>query len=137
MFTNIQKAKLTFPKSMSDNARDFINKLLDRDHTSRIGSRGIEEIKAHKFLKDVDWQRVYSKRDPVPIPQPTKHAIHVGVLDSVFDEQVVFDKYFPGWDYYSTKHWDKLKSLLFVRRQGVSELAALDDTLLLEIAKFK
>ena len=41
----------------SDDARDFIGRLLERDPTKRLGhgTHGSENIKKHPFFKDLDW----------------------------------------------------------------------------------
>ena len=42
-------------KNFSGDAADFINKLLQKKNKQRLGSRGIDEIKSHKWLEDIDW----------------------------------------------------------------------------------
>ena len=42
-------------KNISLDAADFINRLLRKNNKQRLGSRGIEEIKNHKWLEDMDW----------------------------------------------------------------------------------
>ena len=42
-------------KNFSLDAADFINRLLRKNNKQRLGSRGIEEIKNHKWLEDMDW----------------------------------------------------------------------------------
>ena len=42
-------------KNFSLDAADFINRLLRKNNKQRLGSRGIEEIKNHKWLEDLDW----------------------------------------------------------------------------------
>ena len=39
-------------------ALDFINKCIRRDPKARIGLNGIAELKAHVWLKDVEWKRI-------------------------------------------------------------------------------
>ena len=48
-------------KHFSLEVTDFINRLLKRKNNQRLGSRGIEEIKNHKWLEDVDWQGIEEK----------------------------------------------------------------------------
>ena len=40
---------------------DFINRLLKRNQIERLGYKGIEEIKEHKWLKDLDWDAIEDK----------------------------------------------------------------------------
>lgn len=40
---------------ISPEAKDFIDRLLCVDVKRRLGARGAEEVKAHPFLRDIDW----------------------------------------------------------------------------------
>ena len=51
--------KLT--KNFSIEIADFINGLLKRKHNQRLGYRGIDEIKNHIWLDDVDWENIEDK----------------------------------------------------------------------------
>ncbi len=48
---NEKNMKINF----SMDAADFINRLLQKKNKQRLGSRGIDEIKNHKWLEDIDW----------------------------------------------------------------------------------
>jgi hypothetical protein len=52
---------------MSPEAEDLIRRFLC-DRKDRIGSRGVEEIKAHPFFKGIDWEGIRNQRAPI-IPQ--------------------------------------------------------------------
>jgi hypothetical protein len=41
-----------------DNILDFINKLLKRKKTKRLGSKGCYEIKNHPWFKDIQWEQI-------------------------------------------------------------------------------
>ena len=55
---------------ISDEAKDFISRLITLDPTQRLGANGAEEVKAHPFLKDIDWDNV-TKTEAAFIPQVT------------------------------------------------------------------
>jgi len=40
---------------ISPEAKDFIQRLLDKDFSQRLGANGAEEIKKHPFLQGIDW----------------------------------------------------------------------------------
>lgn len=44
--------------AISPAARDFIDRLLCPDTKRRLGAKGAEEVKAHAFLRDVDWDNL-------------------------------------------------------------------------------
>ena len=59
-------------KNFSGDAADFINKLLQKKNKQRLGSRGIDEIKSHKWLEDIDW---------ISIEYKNIDAGNLGILD--------------------------------------------------------
>lgn len=50
---------ISLPKNLNSVTRDLIQKILVADPNQRIE---IEEIKAHKFFKSVDWEMTSSKK---------------------------------------------------------------------------
>ena len=56
---NIQEKDL--PKDFSIDVADFINRLLEKKSNQRLGSRGIDEIKDHSWLEDIDWNGIELK----------------------------------------------------------------------------
>jgi len=59
--TRINLKENNIPENFSIEVADFINRLLKRKNNQRLGSRGIEEIKNHEWLEDVDWQCIEEK----------------------------------------------------------------------------
>ena len=59
--TRINLEGNNIPKHFSIEVADFINRLLKRKNNQRLGSRGIDEIKNHEWLEDVDWQGIEEK----------------------------------------------------------------------------
>ena len=39
---------------MSDDAKDFISRCLEKNHKKRLGSKGTDEILNHKWFNDLD-----------------------------------------------------------------------------------
>ena len=58
-------------KGWSEDVIDFINKLLERDKTLRLGAnKGVEELKEHEWLKYYPWDELEQKTLPAPfIPE--------------------------------------------------------------------
>ena len=50
---------IKYPSWIEENAKDLINKLLNKDPEKRIGSgkEGAENIKKHPFFSDIDWNK--------------------------------------------------------------------------------
>ena len=59
---------------MSENARDLILKLLNRNPQKRLGAgvRDSEEIKEHPFFDGVNWDDVIERKLTVPAPKIRK-----------------------------------------------------------------
>ncbi|KRX10058.1 Protein kinase-like domain [Pseudocohnilembus persalinus] len=70
LFTNIIKGPLKMPgRGISDQAKDLIIKLLNRNPKKRLGyATDGEEIKKHPFFDGLDWDKVYNKQYPVEKP---------------------------------------------------------------------
>eukprot|EP00005_Dracoamoeba_jomungandri_P000573 CAMPEP_0174253590 /NCGR_PEP_ID=MMETSP0439-20130205/2960_1 /TAXON_ID=0 /ORGANISM="Stereomyxa ramosa, Strain Chinc5" /LENGTH=1854 /DNA_ID=CAMNT_0015334699 /DNA_START=66 /DNA_END=5630 /DNA_ORIENTATION=- len=59
IFTNILSRDIPWaelPPSVSPVARDLIDRLLCPDPKERLGSQGVEEIKAHPFFEGINWK---------------------------------------------------------------------------------
>ena len=54
----IQIKEGTQPKNWSNESIDFLNKLLKRKQLERIGIKGIEEVKNHKWFKNINWKDI-------------------------------------------------------------------------------
>lgn len=59
----IRTGRIVFPDPdkhqiyMTDQLKDCINKLLDRNQSTRLGANNdVEEVKAHPFFADVNWE---------------------------------------------------------------------------------
>lgn len=73
LFNNIQRGVLKLPVSMSQEAKNLIVHLLNRNPSKRLGagSGGANEIKSHPFFKDIDWDSILGRGVPMPAPRYT------------------------------------------------------------------
>lgn len=74
-FRRILSKKVPFPKQMDDTSKNFINALLSKDPSSRLGIKGVEDIKKNRFFAGIDWSAV-GKRECKP---PLKVALNSNV----------------------------------------------------------
>jgi serum/glucocorticoid-regulated kinase 2 len=84
----IKKGKIIFPDpirhkiDMSDELKDIISKLLEKDPTKRLGSNGYKEIMNHKWFKDIDFDALMKKEIDAPfIPNLKRKAKNPHALD--------------------------------------------------------
>ena len=64
-----KNGQVKFPKriQLSDDAKDIVIKLLEKNPKKRLGSqKGIEEIKAHPFFASIDFDLIEQKKIPAP-----------------------------------------------------------------------
>ena len=79
-----------FPKkiNLSDDAKDVIKKLIENDPKKRLGSQnGIEEIKAHPFFANIDFDLIEKKKIPAPYIPELPDDFHEANLDEEFSEE--------------------------------------------------
>lgn len=48
-------------KTMDDDEKDFISRLTEKNPLRRLGINGIDDIKKHKFFKNINWSMIPSK----------------------------------------------------------------------------
>ena len=64
--------KEEMPKEWSLESADFINRLLQRKPSKRLGSRGAAEIKEHSWFKYYPWKDLYLQKLKSPFIPPNK-----------------------------------------------------------------
>eukprot|EP00475_Leptophrys_vorax_P017654 TRINITY_DN24259_c0_g1_i1.p1 TRINITY_DN24259_c0_g1~~TRINITY_DN24259_c0_g1_i1.p1 ORF type:complete len:291 (-),score=20.27 TRINITY_DN24259_c0_g1_i1:273-1085(-) len=72
IFDNILNRNITWPEvpdEMSYEAKDLIDRLLTFDESERLGAKGAQEIKAHPFFKNVNWDTLSLEQPPF-VPKP-------------------------------------------------------------------
>ena len=98
MYEMIKSSQVKFPKrvNLSEDAKDVIRKLLEKNPKKRLGSQsGIEEIKNHPFFASLDFDAIVQKKIPAPfIPQLTNDT-DVQYFDDEFTSEEVGMSYIP------------------------------------------
>lgn len=64
------------PFKWSPFSLDFVNKLLLRNPERRLGAAGIEEIKDHPWLADIDWDKLLQKKIKSPFKPDVPSSLH-------------------------------------------------------------
>ncbi|KAI7871614.1 kinase-like domain-containing protein [Spinellus fusiger] len=91
IFHSILEDEILYPINMPKNSISICQRLLERNVTKRLGSseEGSEEIKAHPFFQDINWEDFREKR----VLPPFLPTIHGRADISNFDEE--FTKNIP------------------------------------------
>jgi len=89
IYEKILGGKLTFPMHFDVNAKDLVKKLLTQDRSRRIGSLlgGANDIKDHKWFKDISWDDVVQLKLTPPIQVIAKHLGDSSNFDEYPEEQ--------------------------------------------------
>ena len=104
MYELIKKKPVYFPDparhkiKMSDDCKDFITKLLEKDPANRLGTRGsIQEILSHPFLKDINIEDLIAKRIEAPNkPKLSDNVLDVSNFDSQFTSEEAINSVIPA-----------------------------------------
>lgn len=110
LFKNIEKAELVIPRNVSEQAADLLKKLLSRDPIHRLGAgvRDAEEIKAHQYFVEVDWNMVLNKKYSPPKlvykPKPMHVYSKPRQFEDYSDLQISLNEksqfsHFSGWSF--------------------------------------
>ena len=96
MFDLITTGSISFPKiiqiegeakprnyKISDDAKNLITKLLEKDPGTRLGRKGLKEIKKHPFFSGISFEDLKKKKHKAPF----KPTIDKDDLTSNFDEE--------------------------------------------------
>ena len=63
----ITNCQFKIPKTVSDVASDFINKLLQPEAENRLGNGSILDLKAHPLFMEFDFSQLYRMRLPMDL----------------------------------------------------------------------
>ena len=98
MYEMIQTSAVKFPKriNLSDDAKDIIQKLLEKNPKKRLGAqKGIEEIKNHPFFAKIDFNLVEQKKLEAPFIPEVENDTDVQNFDEEFTNEEVGMSYIP------------------------------------------
>ncbi|KAK6105622.1 Protein kinase domain family protein [Brugia pahangi] len=77
-----------FPRNFNKFALDFISRLLEKSARYRLGRNGVDEIKNHLFLADIDWHQCERHELEPPIVPKISNDIDVTNFAPEFTNQM-------------------------------------------------
>lgn len=61
IYNRIETAPLEFPAHLTEHARSLISGLLERNPQKRFGAKGLHQVMAHPFFRNVNWLDLLNK----------------------------------------------------------------------------
>ncbi|MCP9264116.1 putative ribosomal protein S6 kinase alpha-2 [Dirofilaria immitis] len=77
-----------FPRNFNKFALDFISRLLEKSARRRLGRNGVDEIKNHLFLVDINWQQCERRELEPPIVPKISNDLDVTNFAPEFTNQM-------------------------------------------------
>ncbi|VDK87126.1 unnamed protein product [Onchocerca ochengi] len=77
-----------FPRNFNKSALDFISRLLEKSARHRLGRNGVDEIKNHFFLVDIDWHQCERRELEPPIVPKISNDLDVTNFAPEFTNQM-------------------------------------------------
>ena len=123
LYNSIVKKQLLFPEFFSDTIKDLLKKLLEKNPKKRIGLT--EDVKKHKFFKDIEWNELEFKRikpplDLVSIKKKYEKKLN-NKKDNISnnnDKKENFHKDFKDTDYSDeNKYFRRIANYTFTRKE--------------------
>jgi ribosomal protein S6 kinase alpha-5 len=88
----ILKAQPPMPRSFSKQAKDFIQKLLIKVPTKRLGAQGAQEVKSHVFFDGIGaWDDLLKKKIQPPFRPNITNELDTTNFAEEFTKQTPFD----------------------------------------------
>ena len=87
----IYEKKIDFPRKISNEARDLVEKFLVVNPTERLGygPNGTDDIKNHPFFNGVDWDLAIQKKYKPPFIPKLKNDVDLRYFDNCFTDEPI------------------------------------------------
>jgi serine/threonine protein kinase len=97
MYEMIQKSALRIPKYVSPSAADLLQKLLDRDPATRLGSGegDLKELMEHPWFASLDWAALEGREVTPPFVPKVRGEGDTSNFDKEFTSEPVVDSLAP------------------------------------------
>lgn len=87
MYQKILSGELRFPNYISEDAKSLLDGLLTRDPAMRLGTKGGDEVKAHPWFGDIEWDRLIRKEIEPPFKPKVRSIDDTSQIDPQFTRE--------------------------------------------------
>jgi len=122
MFAAIQSKEVTFSAkvTLSADAKDFILRLLKKNADERLGFRGSEEIKKHKWFENIDWKLLSEKKVNPPFKPKVTGEYDVDNFDTEFTREEAYNSVMPNANMnLVNKYQQEFQDFTYVGKDGM------------------
>ncbi|EZG66846.1 protein serine/threonine kinase catalytic domain protein [Gregarina niphandrodes] len=83
IYRKVMDGHVEYPEFIDSRAKDLIRKLLTHDRSKRYGclKHGAEDVKRHKFFRNISWIDCYERRIPAPYIPKVASSDDVSMFD--------------------------------------------------------
>ena len=98
LFHTIKTGQIKYPKYLTKEVVDLLEKLFIKDPEKRLGSgpNGLQNIKSHPFFSSIHWDSILAKKIKPPFTPKLRNAADTRYIDPEFTETAPVDSYNPG-----------------------------------------
>ncbi|XP_042904976.1 cAMP-dependent protein kinase catalytic subunit 3 isoform X2 [Parasteatoda tepidariorum] len=91
IYEKILAGKIDWPKHIDPIAKDLIKKLLVPDRAKRLGNmkHGSEDVKRHRWFKNISWEDVYYKKVQTPLIPKVSHPGDTRYFDTYQEKKTI------------------------------------------------
>eukprot|EP01132_Coremiostelium_polycephalum_P005870 gene5870-7302_t len=123
IFQNILQRNIKWPKDISPEAKDFIDKLLALNPQSRLGYNGAQEVKDHPFFKGINWSTIRTQKAFfIPVLEDLQDTSYFDARKQFYDLRISDDSESSSNITENEYHNKFFDDFLYVNFQSLSEL---------------
>ena len=117
LFNKIKNCQLVLHNYFSNDLKDLLKKLLEKDPNKRFGVNNKDEIKKHPFFKGIEWEKLKNKEIKPPTNFMKQKSEHEKSNDDDIENKKIKNIKFNDVDYTEENKFSKrVKNFSFIRK---------------------